>query len=81
MTTMGERMAVVETEVKELKQQFTDHQSYTSREFADINNKLDDLLALRNKGAGVFWLISSLIGAGIVGGAFQFLEWVKGVFH
>jgi hypothetical protein len=32
-----------------------------------MDGKLDELLALRNKGAGVFWLASSLFGTGIFG--------------
>jgi hypothetical protein len=31
-----------------------------------MNGKLDDLLALKNKGAGAFWLASALMGTGIV---------------
>ena len=30
---------------------------------ADMNAKLDDLLALKNKGLGAFWLASIFIGA------------------
>lgn len=43
----------------------------------EINKKLDDLLELRNKGMGAFWLASSLIGTGIVGALFTFLSWLK----
>lgn len=44
----------------------------------EICKKLDDLLALRNKGLGAFWLASALIGTGIVGSIFTFLMWLRG---
>lgn len=78
MTTQAERLARVEVEVTALKQSLDEHKEHTSKEFNEINSKLDDLLAFRNKGAGVFWLISSLIGTGIVGGALQFFSYLFG---
>lgn len=42
------------------------------------NAKLDDLLGLRNKGVGAFWLASALAGTGIIGVVFSFVEWLKG---
>lgn len=33
----------------------------------EINAKLDELLVLRNRGIGAFWLASGLLGTGIVG--------------
>lgn len=44
----------------------------------DMNHKLDELLALRYKGAGAFWLAATLIGTGIVGVFTQLLTWLKG---
>lgn len=41
------------------------------------NAKLDDLLGLRNKGVGAFWLASALAGTGIIGVVFSFFEWIK----
>lgn len=43
-----------------------------------IDNKMDDLLALRNRGVGVFWLVSGLLGTGIVGMFFQLISWIRG---
>lgn len=43
----------------------------------NIDTKLDDLLALRNKGVGAFWLATLLTGSGIVG----FIELIKSHFH
>lgn len=54
--TQAERIAALEVRVSEMQKQQT-----------EINNKLDDLLGLRNKGVGVFWLASALLGTGIVG--------------
>lgn len=44
---------------------------------AEINDKLDELLAMRNKGIGAFWLASTLIGTGMVGMIVQLLSWWK----
>jgi len=56
MTTQNERLARLEERVQALEEQVD-----------KMNGKLDDLLALRNKGAGVFWLMSLLMGTGIAG--------------
>jgi hypothetical protein len=42
-----------------------------------MESKLDDLLALKNKGAGVFWLFSAIIGSGILGLIFQVVGYFK----
>lgn len=67
MTTQVERLARVEERVKVLEGK-TD----------EMNEKLDQLLALRNKGVGAFWVASSLIGTGIVGVFYQLISWFKG---
>lgn len=41
----------------------------------EISDKLDELLAMRNKGIGAFWLASTLLGTGIVGFIAQFIDW------
>lgn len=58
-----ERLAVVETKTERLP---------------IIEAKLDQLLELRNKGAGAFWLASSIIGTGIIGAVLTFITWLKG---
>ena len=78
MTSQVERLARVEQQVRALTENFNDHKKDTDERFDKIDKKLDDLLALRNKGAGVFWLISSLIGTGIVGALYQFGSWIMG---
>jgi len=41
----------------------------------ETNDKLDNLLAIRNKGIGAFWLASTLLGTGIVGLIVQLFSW------
>jgi hypothetical protein len=43
----------------------------------EVNSKLDQLLELRAKGAGAFWLASALFGTGIVGS----FSWLFGWIH
>lgn len=62
-TSQAERITALETEV-----------SFLREEVKAANQKLDDLLALKYKGAGAFWLMSLLFGAGFA----VFLTWLKG---
>lgn len=59
---MAERIAVLETKMESLD---------------EIKEKLDELLQLRHKGIGAFWLASSLLGTGILGALISFLDWLK----
>lgn len=52
MTTEAERLASLETRMLAAEERDK-----------EIIDKLDDLLALKNKGMGAFWLASILIGA------------------
>jgi len=45
---------------------------------AEIKDKLDELLQLKSKGVGAFWLASTLLGTGIVGVIFALFNWMKG---
>lgn len=47
-------------------------------QLTEINKKLDELLALRQKGMGAFWLASSLLGTGIVGAIFMLINYFRG---
>lgn len=71
MSVYGERMVRVEVELNELKQSFQEHKSETAKKFTEVNDKLDTLLALRNKGAGVIWLMSGVVGTGFLGGVYE----------
>lgn len=65
--TQAERITALETKVEQL-----------TKDVQDMNQKLDDLLALRNKGVGAFWLASSLFGASLVGVLGLLISWFKG---
>lgn len=54
--TQAERIAALEVRVFDMQTQQQ-----------EINRKLDELLNLRHKGVGAFWLASGLLGTGIVG--------------
>jgi hypothetical protein len=77
MTAYGERIAGMEVEVRELKKAFYDHKSETTASMNELKDKLDELLVLRNKGAGVVWLVSTLVGTGILGAVLQLLQWIR----
>lgn len=47
----------------------------------EIKQKLDDLLAMRYKGIGAFWLASTLVGTGIVGFVTNFFQWISNAGH
>lgn len=64
--TQAERIAALEVRVSDMQKQQQ-----------QINDKLDELLALRNKGIGAFWLSSGLLGTGIVGFIVQLVEWIR----
>ncbi len=65
--TQGERLAALETTVSDLKESIE-----------DMKKTMEELLALRNKGAGVFWFISTVIGGGVV--LYSFLSGFLGYF-
>lgn len=62
----GERIAALETKVETL-----------TTSLDKMSEKLDDLLALRHKGVGAFWLASALLGTSIMGAILTVIEWVK----
>jgi hypothetical protein len=51
MISDRERIAILETQVRQFKESQT-----------EIINKLDDLMALKQTGIGAFWLASGLAG-------------------
>lgn len=63
--TQAERIAALEVKVDDF-----------SRELKEQSQKLDDLLALKNKGMGAFWLASTL--AGIV--FYSLVDVITGLF-
>jgi hypothetical protein len=69
-TTLAERVAALETRM-----------AHFERGQNSMDSKLDDLLALRNKGAGAFWLATALAGVGAVSIFFQITSWIGGLFQ
>jgi len=65
--TQAERITALEVQVKHLVDEL--HQT---------NKNLNDLLALRNKGAGVFWIVTTIFGASLVSGLHALTLWLKG---
>lgn len=77
--TQGERIAALEVENRRLRSEVTELREEVRRANNDTNEKLDELLALRNKGYGVFWLATSLAGAGVLSLVLQFFGFKMGV--
>lgn len=69
----GERLAIVEVEVKSVKSELHEHKLETREQFIIINNKLDDLIKLKYKLVGVL-LAASIITSGIWGVVVAFLN-------
>jgi hypothetical protein len=65
--TQGERIRSLETRVRGLE-----------KKVDDMNGKLDELLVLRYKGAGAFWLMSAILGTGIIGFFSTVIDYFKG---
>lgn len=75
--TQAERLVALELQVKSItltQQKYEDH-------WKEVNGKLDELLSLRNKGIGAFWLASILTGTGIIGVLVSMFDWFRGVTH
>lgn len=53
---LGERVAVLETEFAAVRSELT-----------QIRGQLDELLHLKSQGMGALWLVSLLIGSGVLG--------------
>lgn len=68
--TQGERIATLEAKEKAIEQRLT-----------DIDKKLDDIISLKNKGLGAFWLASALVGTGIAAFVANLIDWFKGVVN
>lgn len=47
-------------------------------ELRETNKKLDQLLELKNKAAGAFWLVSIIAGSGLIGFVVSAIEWLRG---
>lgn len=74
-----ERITALEIHLANLQASMNKHMTETESRHEDMSKKLDDLLGLRNKGVGAFWLASALAGTGIIGAILSFFDWWKGV--
>ncbi len=63
----AERIAVLELQVKGL-----------SAEIKSMDHKLDELLTIKSKGQGAFWVASALFGTVILGVIVPVLRWFMG---
>ncbi len=61
----AERLAVLEQRVNDMKSTLD-----------TMDKKMDDLLALRNKGAGIFWLFSAFFAASVVTLTTLIMDWI-----
>ena len=75
--TNAERIAALETMVSVMRDEQRTHAKAVKEEAERTNHKLDELLVLRAKGVGAFWLASALLGSGIVGLIAIILDWIK----
>lgn len=60
------RIAVMEEQIRAIREQQRAHYTTTQRRFDDVERKMDDLLAVINRGRGAY--AASLVVAGLVGG-------------
>jgi len=75
--TSLERLRALEVQISTLNKEMTQH-FVDDRVFQEsVDGKLDELLELRNKGIGAFWLVSTIIGGGFVGAVITLLNWLK----
>lgn len=75
-----ERLAVIEERLKNISEALEQHVVDDRRIQGLIETKLDELLTLRNKGLGVFWVISIVVG-GVMFFAKDLLAGLKAYFH
>lgn len=75
--TQAERITALEIQMGHMLEE--SHK--TNIKLDHTNTKLDELLNLRSKGVGAFWLASALTGTGIIGFSLQLLDWLKGTGH
>ncbi len=74
------KIAVLEEQVKGIREQQSAHAKDTRERFDDVSHKLDELLAMLNKGKGayaVLFLLSGAIGAAVIKLGGVVLGWVK----
>lgn len=88
MTSGLERLSALEVEVANLKYALEESRKESVAARKDVqerhdkmDKKLDDLLSMRDKGLGAFWLASALFGTGLIGLVGTWFDWWKGLLH
>ena len=76
-----ERIAALEIQMGILQAAVKESTEAAERRHATMDGKLDDLLFLKNRGVGAFWLASALVGTGIIGSVVTMYDWWKGFLH
>ncbi len=76
-----ERLTALEVQVTTLQEDFKALAETSEKRHKGMDDKLDQLLSLRDKGLGVFWLASTLTGVGILGFIGQVFDWWKGLLN
>lgn len=74
------KIAVLEEQIKGIREQQASHAKDTRERFDVMDNKLDELLEALNKGKGAYamlFLLSGAIGAAFIKLAGNILAWVK----
>ena len=66
MSAYGERIARLEERVEKLEEAM-----------GRVEDKLDQLLTLKDKGAGAFWLVGIIAGSGVVTLLVNALHWFR----
>lgn len=74
------KIAVLEEQMKGIREQQSAHARDTRERFDDMGEKLDELLAAFNKGKGayaVLFVLSGAIGAAVIKIASLVISWMK----
>lgn len=70
----AQRIAVLEVKVENLIAEQKEMVSVQT----SIDTKLSELLELKSKGLGAFWLASTLMGTGLLGLVVALVNWMRG---
>lgn len=68
------RLATLEAEARETRKSTEKLEA----KMTGIDDKLDEILSLKHKGMGAFWLATSLAGIGSISIFAQIIQWFKG---
>lgn len=74
------KIAVLEEQIKGIREQAATHARDTRERFDDMGEKLDELLTAFNKGKGAYaalFVVSGAVGAAVIKIATLAISWVK----